>query len=332
MAPETRMKEETLERVAVGIFAALVNDSPLASPDTRDGADADANGANMLNHHAMTAPSPNPTNSAERHLHPIRISDTHPSRPTRPRQNRLSLRLWAWSYRFGWRCANDRALTSASALLNIRWRFFAVETDPRRSGQRRACCPTIPSTGGSRTNAPFRNSARVPTTIPCKTYAAPAGESTPCVIQSISAWAGDGYGTVARRRVGRPSHRVRRAPKRVPAGFLAADRSKVDPWRNRHRWLDAVGWMQTRALVIAWVIDNSLDPSKVARAEEWERTLEAYIAGLAGTAHEASLEQELNKSTNTDVKIVVLSIASDEMRLTAASAANPLFARLSKAT
>ena len=39
--------------------------------------------------------------------------------------------------------------------------------------------------------------------------------------------------------------------------------------------------------MIAWVIDNSLDPSKVARAEEWERTLEAYIAGLAGTAHEA---------------------------------------------
>lgn len=72
------------------------------------------------------------------------------------------------------------------------------------------------------------------------------------------------------------------------------------------------------AVVITYVIDNSLDPAKVRKAEEWERTLKRYLESLGKTADAehglslsfstgVSLEEELNKSTNTDVPIVVLS-------------------------
>lgn len=77
---------------------------------------------------------------------------------------------------------------------------------------------------------------------------------------------------------------------------------------------------QARAIVVTYVVRNSLDPDVVARAEEWERTLQAYLHSLAapnGPARQRglevafttglSLEQELSASTNTDIPIVVLS-------------------------
>ena len=77
---------------------------------------------------------------------------------------------------------------------------------------------------------------------------------------------------------------------------------------------------QARALVVTYVVRNSLDPVVVARAEEWEWTLQAYLDELASPSGRAaelglemaystgiSLEEELNKSTNTDIPIVVLS-------------------------
>lgn len=75
---------------------------------------------------------------------------------------------------------------------------------------------------------------------------------------------------------------------------------------------------QAEAIVITYVIDNSLDTNKIKKAAEWERTLKAYLDDLSKKAEaergirlsfstEVSLEEELNKSTNTDVPIVVLS-------------------------
>lgn len=76
--------------------------------------------------------------------------------------------------------------------------------------------------------------------------------------------------------------------------------------------------LAAKALVISFVVDNSADESKLAKAESWEVTLRQYLEHLSPIAyHESgyqlaystgvSLEDELNKSTNTDVKTVVLS-------------------------
>jgi Niemann-Pick C1 protein len=71
-------------------------------------------------------------------------------------------------------------------------------------------------------------------------------------------------------------------------------------------------------LVVTYILNNSLDPKEVEKAESWERLLRAYLTTLANKAPKqngsqvffstgVSLEEELNKSTNTDVRIVVLS-------------------------
>ncbi|BGO93061.1 hypothetical protein NBRC10512_003246 [Rhodotorula toruloides] len=76
-----------------------------------------------------------------------------------------------------------------------------------------------------------------------------------------------------------------------------------------------------RAVIITYVVRNSLDPVEVARAEEWETALRDYLRQLADPQGEArrdyglkvswsvgtSLEEELNAATNTDVPIVVAS-------------------------
>jgi Niemann-Pick C1 protein len=75
---------------------------------------------------------------------------------------------------------------------------------------------------------------------------------------------------------------------------------------------------QAEAVVITYVVNNSLEQAKIRKAAEWERTLQGFLANLQSSAlkersirlsysTEISLEQELNKSTNTDVPVVVLS-------------------------
>lgn len=77
-------------------------------------------------------------------------------------------------------------------------------------------------------------------------------------------------------------------------------------------------YLDAEAMVITYVVSNSLDKEEEEIAMEWERTLRTYLQDLdSRTVEEAgleiawstgvSLEEELNKSTNTDVKIVVLS-------------------------
>jgi len=77
-------------------------------------------------------------------------------------------------------------------------------------------------------------------------------------------------------------------------------------------------WLSAKAFITTFVVSNSLDPEVVSRAESWERVLRQYLSDLANDAPEqsgsqvffstgVSLEEELNKSTNTDVRIIVLS-------------------------
>ncbi|KAG8811959.1 hypothetical protein FRC17_002264, partial [Serendipita sp. 399] len=77
-------------------------------------------------------------------------------------------------------------------------------------------------------------------------------------------------------------------------------------------------YLRAKSLVITYVLNNSLDEETIQRVESWERLLRHYLYELSMTAPGkvgaqvffstgVSLEEELNKSTNTDVRIVVLS-------------------------
>ena len=72
------------------------------------------------------------------------------------------------------------------------------------------------------------------------------------------------------------------------------------------------------AIIVTWVVKNAAEGSpEVRRAKDWEASLKDILLQLQNEASERglrlsfsteiSLEQELNKSTNTDAKIVVIS-------------------------
>ncbi|KAF7776363.1 hypothetical protein Agabi119p4_4756 [Agaricus bisporus var. burnettii] len=85
--------------------------------------------------------------------------------------------------------------------------------------------------------------------------------------------------------------------------------------------LDSKGskqYLEAEAFVVTYVVSDSLDQHKQAMIMDWETTLRKYLTDLGQRAEAeaglsvvfstgVSLEEELNKSTNTDVRIVVLS-------------------------
>jgi len=111
---------------------------------------------------------------------------------------------------------------------------------------------------------------------------------------------------------------VRTVPGRVSSGFPATASPQYvlggvpEEEDGTKQYLDA------KALVVTYVVADSLDVDVQAKAIEWEETLRAYLLDLSQTPSSerglqitfstgVSLEEEINKSTNTDVKIVVLS-------------------------
>lgn len=83
-------------------------------------------------------------------------------------------------------------------------------------------------------------------------------------------------------------------------------------WQTTGNVLDA------EALIVTWVVDNHPEGSRAeARAMDWEQSMKGLLMAVQEEAverglrmsftTEISLEQELNKSTNTDAKIVVIS-------------------------
>ncbi|KAF2679789.1 multidrug efflux transporter AcrB transmembrane domain-containing protein [Lentithecium fluviatile CBS 122367] len=76
--------------------------------------------------------------------------------------------------------------------------------------------------------------------------------------------------------------------------------------------------LDAQALVVTWVVNNHAEGTpELERAKHWEISLKKLLLAVQGEAKErglrlsfnteVSLEQELNKSTNTDAKIVVVS-------------------------
>ncbi|TFY72100.1 hypothetical protein EVG20_g909 [Dentipellis fragilis] len=143
----------------------------------------------------------------------------------------------------------------------------------------------------------------------------PAGPDGACVFQSVTAWFENDIDNTTpdtwEKRIQQcadapaeclPDFQQPLAPKYILGGVPETPR----------KYLDA------EALVVHIVLSDSLDPDVQGRAMEWERSLREYLLRLSERAPEqagldvtfmtgVSLEEELNKSTNTDVKIVVLS-------------------------
>ncbi|OCF34304.1 niemann-Pick C1 protein [Kwoniella heveanensis BCC8398] len=264
-----------------------------------------------------------------------------PMEHLQPKQNQINAALRRFFYRLGLFCAkrpNHVFLLTAIVvtLLNIGWKFFTVETDPVRlwvaphsetATQKhffdemfgpfyRPEQIFITQPGGSPVNHETLDWwLKVETEIgQLKTESgvtlqdicfAPAGPGTPCVVQSVSAWLGEEmeqWGEDWRERITNCAGR--------PGECLPPFGQPIDP---KLILGGAKGdWLNAQALVVTLVVDNYND-DRVAPAEEWERGLKNYLAGLSRPGMDISfstgisLEEELNKSTNTDVKIVVLS-------------------------
>lgn len=145
----------------------------------------------------------------------------------------------------------------------------------------------------------------------------PTGEA--CVVQSVAAWFGNDLSEYTNETW---SERIQTCAE-SPVDCLPDFQQPLAP----HYVLGGVAVNQTsggklypeaEALVITYVVSDSLNPEVQTRAMEWEEELKKYLQDLSGRiVHESqleiafstgvSLEEEINKSTNTDVKIVVLS-------------------------
>ena len=84
------------------------------------------------------------------------------------------------------------------------------------------------------------------------------------------------------------------------------------------KWQEPGDYAESEAIIVTWVVKNALEgTSELRRAMDWEASMklsllevqkEASDRGLRlSFSTEISLEQELNKNTNTDAKIVVIS-------------------------
>lgn len=141
----------------------------------------------------------------------------------------------------------------------------------------------------------------------------PAGPNGACVFQSITAWFDNDIDSTSpeswAERVEYCAH--------APVDCLPDFQQPLLP-KYILGGVPEDHFLKAEALVVNIVVSDSLDLEVRDRAMEWERALAEYLARLKERApSEAgleisystgiSLEEEINKSTNMDVKIVVLS-------------------------
>ncbi|KAI0291752.1 multidrug efflux transporter AcrB transmembrane domain-containing protein [Russula brevipes] len=141
----------------------------------------------------------------------------------------------------------------------------------------------------------------------------PAGPNGACVFQSITAWFDNDIDNTS------PDAWAERVQycANAPVDCLPDFQQPLLP-KYILGGVPGISFLEAEALVVNIIVSDSLDPEVQGRAMEWEHTLAEYLARLKERApSEAgleisystgiSLEEEINKSTNMDVKIVVLS-------------------------
>jgi Niemann-Pick C1 protein len=145
----------------------------------------------------------------------------------------------------------------------------------------------------------------------------PAGPRGACVVQSVGAWFGNDLSDYDEE-----SWKVRLVQcANSPVDCLPDFQQPLGPEYVLGGVPDAPGrdsYLDAKALVVTYVVSNSLDEVELAKAIEWEQALRAYLVDLSeripseagmniAFSTGVSLEEEISRSTNTDVRIVVLS-------------------------
>lgn len=135
-----------------------------------------------------------------------------------------------------------------------------------------------------------------------------------CVVQSVAA-----YFDNEPALVGKSSWQKKlRACAQAPAECRPSYGQPLDPEMILGGYSEGSDITDATAMTVTWVVNNYPEGSpEVARAMDWEQALkyrllevqdEAKERGLRlSFSTEISLEEELNKSTNTDAKIIVIS-------------------------
>ncbi|RKP09076.1 patched family-domain-containing protein [Thamnocephalis sphaerospora] len=140
----------------------------------------------------------------------------------------------------------------------------------------------------------------------------PTGDG--CVIQSVTGyWSND-----EKRFDSRTWARRFRSCTNQPSGCLPDFQQPIKPDMVLGGFKDA-DFMSARALIVTYVLRNSIKPEEVARASLWENAFVQFMRKLPENkafdtsgvridfSSEISVEQELNKSSNTDIRTVVIS-------------------------
>ncbi|KAF7793633.1 hypothetical protein EIP86_004748 [Pleurotus ostreatoroseus] len=146
----------------------------------------------------------------------------------------------------------------------------------------------------------------------------PSGPDGSCVVQSVAGWFGNDLSSYNPKTwrshllscadspvLCLPDFMQPLSPQYVLGGVPSAEDGSKD-------------YLGAQSLVVTVVLNNSLNEEEQARAMEWERTLRSYLQGLSERAPSeaglriafstgVSLQEEINKSTNTDIPIVVFS-------------------------
>ncbi|KAL3422081.1 patched sphingolipid transporter [Phlyctema vagabunda] len=137
---------------------------------------------------------------------------------------------------------------------------------------------------------------------------------TDCVIQSIGAYYGNSLDSV------KPTTwqaRLRECAA-SPVNCRPSFGQPIDPSMILGGYKDSGDVADASAIIVTWVVSNAAEGSShVERAMDWEQSLRSTLLDVQEEASqrglrlsfstEISLEQELNKSTNTDAKIVIIS-------------------------
>ncbi|KAF2091368.1 multidrug efflux transporter AcrB transmembrane domain-containing protein [Saccharata proteae CBS 121410] len=138
----------------------------------------------------------------------------------------------------------------------------------------------------------------------------PTGDA--CVVESITGYFDNDFSNVDHK--GWEDELVRCAES--PVECRPAFQQPLNPKMLLGGWNESV--LDAQALVVTWVVNNhAVGTEELERAMKWEDLLKSTLLAVQGEAAdrglrlsfntEISLEQELNKSTNTDAKIVVIS-------------------------
>ena len=142
----------------------------------------------------------------------------------------------------------------------------------------------------------------------------PTGEG--CVVQSITGWFGSDF------RMVDPAtwkHNLRScAAQPVQQQCLPEFGQPLKSELLLGGWQESKDVAKSKALIVTWVVNNHPEGSEeLEAAMDWEHSLKGALLAVQSEAKERglrlsftteiSLEQELNKSTNTDAKIVVVS-------------------------